>query len=230
MALTDETISWIGSIDAATALQDIACLVDLDDPAARVAAQLPPSAEDRLRAAAYGDAARGRFFSRRAVMRHLLAARLGCSVEVVVIGVDESGAPCLAAPVTRSPHFLSISARAAFAAFAVASRPVGIDIEILGEPEPVPQDALHPNEAARLGALGESERHKAFLEIWTVKEAYLKALRVGLTREPGEVEIVFGTDGRACIVEGGASVTARVSVREFRERAATTILAACVLL
>src|SRR5665213_1424059 len=117
MPLTSETISWITSIDAVTtASQDIACLVDLDDAAVRAAAQLPPSAEDRLRGAAYGDAARTRFFSRRAVLRHLLAARLGCPAETVVIGLDESGAPRLTAQVTRLPHFLSISGRAAFAA------------------------------------------------------------------------------------------------------------------
>lgn len=231
MPLANETISWIGDIDAVnSAPQDIACLVDLDDPAVQALTQVQPTAEDDLRAAAYGDAMRQRFLSRRAVLRQLLARRFGRPVATVVISADDSGAPCLAAPVMGSPCFLSISGRAAFAAFAVASRPVGIDLEILGEPEPVPQAALHPNEATRLAALNETDRHKAFLELWTVKEAYFKALRIGLLREPSEVEIRFEADRHAEIVERGASITAGVSVRRFQKRASTTIIAACVIL
>ncbi|TAL76868.1 MAG: 4'-phosphopantetheinyl transferase superfamily protein [Beijerinckiaceae bacterium] len=226
----DETISWIGGIDAAAAPQNIAYLADLDDPALRAAIQLPPNMEDRARAMTYGEAARERFLSRRAVLRQLLAARLGCPVESVAVGTDDFGAPRLSAPLTRVPHFLSISARGAFAAFAIAERPIGIDIEILGEPEPVPQDALHADEAARLMALNEAGRHEAFLEIWTVKEAYFKALRTGLAREPNEVKTQRGPDATVYIIDRGAQVAAQATLHKFRRRVSTTIIAACVTL
>ena len=226
----DETIAWIGDIGAAAAPQSIAYLADLDDPALRAVTQLPPNMEDCARAMTYGEAARQRFLSRRAVLRQLLAVRLDCSFESAAVGTDECGAPCLAAPLTRVPHFLSISARGAFAAFAIAQRPVGIDIEVLGKPEPVPQDALHAGEATRLMALNEAERHKAFLEIWTVKEAYFKALRTGLTREPNEVEIRRRSDATVYVIDRGKQIAAQATLHQFRRRISTTIIAACVTL
>jgi 4'-phosphopantetheinyl transferase len=226
----DETISWIGDMSAAAAPQSIAYLADLDDPALRAVTQLPSNMEDRARAMTYGEAARGRFLSRRAVLRQLLAARLDCPAESVSVGTDDFGAPRLSAPLTRVPHFLSISARGAFAAFAIAQRPVGIDIEILGKPEPMPQDALHRDEAARLMALNEAERHEAFLEIWTVKEAYFKALRTGLTREPSEVETRRGPDATVYIIDRGAQAAAQATLHKFHRRASTAIIAACVAL
>jgi len=226
----DETISWIGDIDAAATPQSIAYLADLDDPALRAVVQLPPNMEDRARAMTYGEAARGRFLSRRAVLRQLLAVRLDCPVESDAVGTDDFGAPRLAAPPTPVPYSLSISARGAFAAFAIAQRPVGIDIEVLGKPEPVPQDALHGDEASWLMALNEAERHEAFLEIWTVKEAYFKALRTGLTREPNAVEIRRGPDATVYVIDRGKQVAAQATLHKFRRRISTTIIAACVML
>jgi phosphopantetheinyl transferase len=231
MSPPDEMISWIGGMGAAVdATQGVAYLADLDDPAEKVAMQLPPTAEDRRRAMAYGEAAREHFLSRRAVLRQLFATRLGCHAASVEIGVDGFGAPRLVAPDTRSPQFLSISARGAFAAFAIAQRPVGIDIEILGKAEPIPSAALHPKEAVRLTALNEAERHKAFLEIWTTKEAYFKALRLGLRREPSEVEIRLDAHAGVCIIDRGVLAAARVSFRKMLRRTSTTIIATCVVL
>ncbi len=48
---------------------------------------------------------------------------------------------------------------------------------------------LHPTEAAFLRALAPAQRLVPFLELWTVKEAYLKARGSGLLIDPAKVAV-----------------------------------------
>ena len=87
---------------------------------------------------------------------------------------------------------LSSASRGDLAAVAVAPGPVGIDVEIVEGAGPVPWAVLHPDEAAELRALAAAQRAAAFARIWSVKEAYLKALRLGLSRDPAGLRVRFG--------------------------------------
>ncbi len=229
MDVSSETIFWTHAIgDAALSQQAVVLWLDLDDPAIRPLTELPATEEDVSRAAAYG-VARTYFLARRAVLRHFIARRLGCAAEAVAISTDSSGAPVLSAPRQSAELFLSISGRGAFAAFAIASRPIGVDIEILGPAEDVPMAMLHANEAARLAGLDPASRHKAFLEIWTVKEAYLKALRIGLSREPSEIEVRFEEESGIRLFDAWRPVTVTASASRSEGLGGETLIAACVV-
>lgn len=93
------------------------------------------------------------------------------------------GKPALA---DRGWHFnLSHSGRRALVA--IARQPLGIDLEMLDKPG-IDVDELvglvcHPTEKAVIEALSAAERQRLFYRTWTRKEAYCKALGVGLQRE-----------------------------------------------
>jgi 4'-phosphopantetheinyl transferase len=163
----------IGATDA----QVFALLLDADD--------LPPTPRD-LDEAPQG-ARRDAFLRRRAATRRLVAQRLGVSASEVEIGHDAQGAPRLLAP--QAPLFLSVSGREDFCAIAIGSSTIGVDIEPL-EPETEPvRSALHASEAARLRALPKGAQSEAFLRLWTAKEACLKALGTGFSREPATIAV-----------------------------------------
>ncbi len=79
---------------------------------------------------------------------------------------------------------LSYATRGNWAAFAVADRPIGVDVEIVNRDEAVPWHVLHPDEQAWIKAGDMAVR---FAHVWTGKEAYLKALGTGLSQEPRDV-------------------------------------------
>ncbi|SHI22844.1 4'-phosphopantetheinyl transferase [Streptomyces sp. 3214.6] len=69
---------------------------------------------------------------------------------------------------------------------------VGLDVEEDGTPldvDSAARAALSDTELAALNALPPAERRPAFLRVWTRKEAVLKALGVGLTVSPRELEV-----------------------------------------
>jgi 4'-phosphopantetheinyl transferase len=204
-------------------------VLDLDDPRFADRRVLPPTKEDLSRSDSYGAAARKMFLARRALFRHFLATRLGCDAEEIVIAADPSGAPTLIAPKQNQPFFLSISRRGSFAAFAAATTPVGVDIEILSQPEDVPSAMLHESERKRLSGTDAVAGNKAFLELWTLKEAYLKALWLGLSREPSEIAVTF-TDGGLALFDRGAPVPAKALLSKAEPLGKDTLIIGCVLL
>ncbi len=105
------------------------------------------------------------------------------------------GRPELAS--AHDPHDLcfNLSHTAGLAVFAIGRRrSIGIDVEAVDRRAPSPgviERALRPREAERVLRADGRERTAAFLHYWTVKEAYAKALGVGLALDLREV----GVDG-----------------------------------
>ncbi len=81
---------------------------------------------------------------------------------------------------------LSYAKRGNWAAFAVADRPIGVDVEIICADAPVPWQVLHRDEQAWIK---NGDKAARFARIWTGKEAYLKALGTGLSQDPADVNI-----------------------------------------
>ncbi|MEU6056335.1 4'-phosphopantetheinyl transferase superfamily protein [Streptomyces xanthochromogenes] len=94
------------------------------------------------------------------------------------------GRPAVAVP--DPPVHFSLSHSRGMALVAVASAPVGADVERVPRSDTVDICArsLHPDEQRELAAVAPEERHGAFGRIWTRKEAYLKGLGTGLSRQP----------------------------------------------
>ena len=86
------------------------------------------------------------------------------------------------------PHVhISNAKRGRWVAFALAEQPIGVDVEVIELKKSIPWNVLHPNEQAWIKA-GDVPRR--FAHVWAGKEAYLKALGIGLNCEPSTVDIL----------------------------------------
>lgn len=118
----------------------------------------------------------------RALARRCLAPILGCAPAVVPIVTDAHGKPGL--PSGRPVFNLSHSGDWVLCALAAEGR-LGVDVEAIrpiAERDAILADILTAEERRQWKALPEAGRDAAFHAIWARKEAWLKALGVGLAR------------------------------------------------
>jgi 4'-phosphopantetheinyl transferase len=95
-----------------------------------------------------------------------------------------AGRPSLAPPFDATGLHFNLAHTSGLVAMAVARSPhVGIDVEAIGKrvPLPVARRYFSEREVAALFALPEERQPLHFLRLWTLKEAYLKALGEGLS-------------------------------------------------
>jgi 4'-phosphopantetheinyl transferase len=119
----------------------------------------------------------------RAPLLSMLSAYLGSTPEAVQLEESEHGRPMLAGAFRDAFAFnWSHSSDQALIAIARGIAP-GVDLERL-RPHPrallIAARYFSPDETAALEALPEGQRDRAFLELWTAKEAVLKALGRGI--------------------------------------------------
>jgi len=173
--------------------------VHVFDPA-QIPADIPlPDAAERARAASFRFAEDARHWSAcRRALRAILGKRLSIAPEDVPLVIGAEGKPLLGPPFGET-HF-NLSHCRDLAAVAVSCAPVGIDLEartratdLLGCEE----SFCHPLEIQRLPG-DKPDRAAALLEIWTAKEAVLKAHGTGLLTPPQEVAVdLSGATGKA---------------------------------
>ncbi len=135
---------------------------------------------------------RRRWSACRAALRNILAHELEMAAEDVPIVIDLMGKPMLATP-WQDLHF-NLSHCDGLAVVALSrDAPVGIDIECETRAADLPEcetSFCHPAELASLPSKA-SDRAIALLDIWTAKEALLKAVGTGLTTAPEKLRIDF---------------------------------------
>ncbi len=150
------------------------------------------SSAEWARARRYRSAADARrFVAARGWLRQVLAADLGCAPAAVPL-VDGPGKPFVAGG--AGPRF-NLSHAGDLVVIAVATREVGVDVEVVADGTAsleAARVACTPPELAALDRLAPGERAEAFLRLWTAKEAYLKGRGVGLAVEPQRVEVGAG--------------------------------------
>jgi 4'-phosphopantetheinyl transferase len=153
------------------------------DPAAVAHARNTLNAADRDRFDRYHvDRDRRMFVLGRWMSRQLVGQALGVPAESWEWRTGTHGRPEIAAPPTPVRFNLAHSAGLVVCALANA-REVGVDVEDLERPpidERMVRRYLSPSEADDVEAHGEDWRHR-FLVYWTLKEAYLKALGLGIS-------------------------------------------------
>lgn len=134
------------------------------------------------------DSTRWRSF--RAGLRRILASSLGISPQQVPLIEGPGGKPMLGPPHAHVEFNLSHSETLA-AVVVSQNGPVGIDLEPWSRAESLIECAevfCHPEELRTLPP-DTLQRASRLLEIWTAKEAILKALGTGLTYPPEQLRI-----------------------------------------
>jgi 4'-phosphopantetheinyl transferase len=166
---------------------------------------------------------------RHAALLAFCAKELGVAPSLLTLAHDNFGAPALLIDGAHASWRISSSSRGNIALFALARDRIGVDLEFAdGTAEPA-WNVLHQEEKVAVRALPEASRPEAFLRLWTAKEAYLKALGLGLRREPGEISIraqpaAFEIIDRGCAVD-------RLEARLWRERVGgRQVFCACAIL
>jgi 4'-phosphopantetheinyl transferase len=141
----------------------------------------------------------------RAGLHLLLASYLQIDPLEVEIQHGTHGRPELA-PVHDLCFNLSHTAGMAVYGFA-RGRTIGVDVEALDRRAPsagVIERALSHREAARVMRAEGDERTETFLRYWTVKEAYAKALGLGLGLDLKEVRVHGSSDRPRLDLLGGS--------------------------
>jgi 4'-phosphopantetheinyl transferase len=156
--------------------------LDLDEAALAVLAR-DLSTEERTRAGRLAlPQVRTRFVAARAGLRRLLARHVGGAPAALDLRVGERGKPFL----PGGPSF-NLSHSGDLAVCAVAGmREVGVDVEelrLVPEAFAIAERHLGAEVCRELGEAG-AERDRTFLRHWTRREAFLKALGIGLADEP----------------------------------------------
>lgn len=112
--------------------------------------------------------------------RYLLAGRLKINCHEIVFTVGPNGKPAF--PEEENLHF-NISHSGDWAVCALATVPVGVDVERLRKVNPaLAERFFSPDEVAMLKALPPEMQTGKFIQLWTLKESFLKAIGRGLTR------------------------------------------------
>jgi 4'-phosphopantetheinyl transferase len=151
------------------------------------------SPDERERAARFAfEKDQARFTSCRATLRLLLSRYTGIPPESLVFRYKSHGKPALAGGLGWQ---FNVSHSRDLAAIAISrSDHVGIDLEYIDPAFPqdeVAPEVLCPGELRDLASLPSSDQLHGFFQLWTLKEALLKALGGGLSLDPVQFHIRF---------------------------------------
>ncbi len=128
---------------------------------------------------------RREFLLARGLTRTVLASYTGMAPSELRFQADAFGKPTLCAPAGNPPlHFNISHSHGVIVCAATLGRQVGIDVEDAGrrlEYLDLAERYFAPAEVAHLHGLPEGDRRAAFFAIWTLKEAFVKAIGQGLS-------------------------------------------------
>lgn len=172
--------------------------VFVSSPVANDAAAADALSEDeRTRASRFHfEADRGRFVASRVALRRILASYLGATPASLAFGTGTHGKPFLDAPAHGRSLRFSLTHSGDLALVAVSlGRNLGVDVEQVrprADLEGFAARYFSPRERDALARIPPGDRLRAFLEIWTLKEAYLKACGDGLARALDAFDVTIG--------------------------------------
>jgi len=152
------------------------------------------SADERDRAARFlAERERDRFIVARATLRRLLGERLGVPADAVRLRMEKHGKPALAWPFAASGLRFNVSHSEGLAVYGFAwQREIGVDVEALREvdgAEAIARRFFSRRESQAFLALPPADRPVAFLNCWTRKEAFIKAIGEGLSHPLGAFDV-----------------------------------------
>ncbi len=146
------------------------------------------SDDEKHRAASYRfDKHRNRFITGRGTIREILANEGKCSPQLIRFELNQYGKPTLDEPASARHIQFNASSSETMGAIAISDNlPLGFDIEGIRPDSNGDYDNIVKNEFTRdeynwYKKHDEADRVRVFFEFWTCKEAYLKALGIGLS-------------------------------------------------
>jgi len=150
---------------------------------AELASYLSPDETARARRFHFEEHRR-RFIAGRGILRRLLGTYLELNPQKLRFCRRRYGKPFLPPATGSTSLSFNMSRSEGLALFALTrNRAVGIDLEKirpLPDAEPIARSYFHPDEFSYIRALPEKDQTRGFFDIWTRKEAYLKAIGRGL--------------------------------------------------
>lgn len=120
----------------------------------------------------------------RAVLTHILSHMLNVPEPSISLGFGAHGKPFLVSPEHEPPLHFNISHSGKYIVLAFSTSPIGIDIEYLDRDTKIDQMAhrfFHLTEQKLISTSEDCNKKKQFFRIWTIKEAFLKAIGTGIT-------------------------------------------------
>lgn len=142
------------------------------------------------------DALRLEYLVTRGLCRTVLSAYVDTPPSMWRFKSDAYGKPKLALSPVDGLCFNLSNARTLVACVVAQDIDIGIDVEEIDQPDSVVETAnrfFSPKETAELYALAPEQQKKRFLELWTLKESYIKARGTGLSTPLNLFSFSFGT-------------------------------------
>ena len=175
---------------------------------------LPLSAAERERASRFHHLSdKWEFVLGRVMARHLLSARCGVAPAEFEFVENEHGRPDIAHPQSACARRFNLSHSGGLVACVIGeTQQVGIDVERLDRPHVDPRVIRRycsEDEQAALADMPDTLRHERFLELWTLKEAYVKARGTGLTLPLSRISFQIGLEGPGDVSFNGVDDEAR---------------------
>jgi 4'-phosphopantetheinyl transferase len=145
--------------------------------------------------------------------RHLLSGRSGVAPGEFRFVENAHGRPEIAHPSLDRPLRFNLSHSGGIVACVLGeAQQIGVDVERLDrppiDPRVIRRYCSEPEQAA-LAEMPEALRHERFLELWTLKEAYVKARGTGLTLPLRKVSFDVGVEGPGDVSFNGIDDEAR---------------------
>ena len=143
-----------------------------------------------------------RFLTMRLALRILLARQLDCLPQKLQFTYGPQGKPELVHRERRSPWF-NVAHSGDYGLIGVSTEgEVGVDLQIMLPKShclKLARRFFAPQEVWQLESLGEEERTKLFYQLWTAKEAFLKATGQGISGGLDQVIPASSLDQYQCL-------------------------------
>ncbi len=195
----------------------------LDKPVEQISSlEQTLSADERDRAMRFHfERDRNRFIAGRGILRAILSAYLKIDPAQLQFVYSSRGKPILTGlPESCTLHFNLAHSNDLILIALTRICAVGIDVEwihSIGDIENIASHFCSRREAVELMAQQREQRTLAFLNLWTRKEAYLKATGGGLSDMIGQIEVSFlpGEPARLLAISGDPQAAACWTLAEL---------------
>ena len=173
----------------------------------RVASERPLSDEERERASRFAtEQLRHRFVVSRGVTRMLLGSYVERDPGNLQFHIGEHGKPFLAGEDAATDLHFNVSHSQDLALIAATrSGAIGVDLEWIRsdlDQAELASRFFSERESARLLALDSAAQIEHFFELWTCKEAFVKAQGGGVSYGLSRFDVVFDPVGSSATIEG----------------------------